>query len=118
MFHDPRVYALSHTFNPNRFLKTNLGPDPRKFAYGFGRRACPGVHLANNTIWPTCAVLLTAFDIKLSSELLSQVNDIGGRDSPEMYKLFEPFGVSAAPSPFLCSVKTRNPILVENLEGR
>lgn len=93
MLHDSRVYADPHRFNPARFLKETPDPDPRKFIFGFGRRTCPGVHVANNGTWLTCAGLLAAFDITPSPELMSRVDAIGGKHSPELYALFEPFGV-------------------------
>ncbi|KAG9087302.1 hypothetical protein FS749_003018 [Ceratobasidium sp. UAMH 11750] len=93
MLHDSRVYAEPHAFDPKRFLKMNPDPDPRKYVFGFGRRACPGIHLANDGLWLTCAGLLWAFDISASSELMNRVNDLGGNNSPELYKLFQPFGV-------------------------
>lgn len=115
MMHDARVYASPHTFDPSRFLKANPEPDPRKIIFGFGRRSCPGNHLAADSTWLMCAGLLAAFDITPNSKLLSRVNEIGGLDSPELYELFEPFGVSVGPLPFRCNIKTRNPTLVENL---
>lgn len=93
MLHDPQVYASPHSFDPTRFLKPSPDPDPRKFVFGFGRRSCPGVRLANNGTWLMCAGLLSAFDITASPELQSRFNEIGGKNSPEIYKLFEPFGV-------------------------
>lgn len=93
MLHDPQVYASPHSFDPTRFLKPIPDPDPRKFVFGFGRRSCPGVHLANNWNWLTCAGLLAAFDITASLELLRRVEKLGGRDSHETYQLFEPLGV-------------------------
>ncbi|KAG8719598.1 hypothetical protein FRC08_002464 [Ceratobasidium sp. 394] len=93
MLHDSRVYAEPHTFDPKRFLKINPDPDPRKYVFGFGRRACPGIHLANDGLWLTSAGLLWAFDVSASPELMNRVNEIGGKNSPELYKLFQPFGV-------------------------
>ncbi|KAG9084165.1 hypothetical protein FRC06_004190, partial [Ceratobasidium sp. 370] len=40
-------------------------------------------------------------------ELTNRVNELGGKNSPELYKLFQPFGVSIAPLPFKCDLKSR-----------
>ena len=43
MTHDEEIYPDPFTFNPNRHLGDDAQPDPYKFAFGFGRRVCPGV---------------------------------------------------------------------------
>jgi cytochrome P450 len=71
--HDPTVYPDPETFNPERYLKrtaeggawaVNLdAPNPRAAAFGFGRRVCPGVHLANRVLFAVIANVLAAFEI-------------------------------------------------------
>ncbi|KAJ7940739.1 cytochrome P450 [Mycena leptocephala] len=51
IMHDDAVYSNPFSFDPTRFLGDNPQPDPRDFAFGFGRRICPGQHLAENSIW-------------------------------------------------------------------
>ncbi|KAF8597624.1 cytochrome P450 [Ceratobasidium sp. AG-I] len=136
MLHDSRVYSTPYSFDPTRFLKANPDLDPRKFVFGFGRRACPGVHIANNGTWLTCTGLLAALDVAPLPELLSRVDSLGGRHSPDLYKLFEPFGVrlvlrvaefrkqlteiilphlSIGPLPFTCKIQARDPALFGTL---
>ena len=44
---------------------TASNPDERDhFTYGAGRRACPGVHIAQNSMFINMARVLWAFDIK------------------------------------------------------
>ena len=41
--HDEEIYPDPFTFNPSRHLGDDAQPDPYKFVFGFGRRACPGM---------------------------------------------------------------------------
>ncbi|KDR74420.1 hypothetical protein GALMADRAFT_99454 [Galerina marginata CBS 339.88] len=53
-------------FLPHRFIDgTDLGdvpPDPRDVVFGFGRRRCPGMHVADNSLWTAVAGMLTMFE--------------------------------------------------------
>ncbi|QRW10407.1 cytochrome P450 family protein [Ceratobasidium sp. AG-Ba] len=53
--------------------------------------------------------LLWAFDISASAELENRVAELGGRDSRDLYRLFEPRGVSIGPLPFKCNIQSRQP---------
>jgi cytochrome P450 len=85
MLHDQEQYNSPFTFDPERFLKASPEPDPRKCIFGFGRRICPGQHVANNGVWIICASILAVFDLQAEEELLTRVSDIGGSDSEMMY---------------------------------
>ncbi|KAL0954810.1 hypothetical protein HGRIS_003756 [Hohenbuehelia grisea] len=58
IFHDPDVFEDPAVFNPDRFMKSEHGVKPgvddrdyrSNFAFGSGRRICPGIHLANNSL--------------------------------------------------------------------
>ncbi|KAG2076149.1 cytochrome P450 [Suillus decipiens] len=64
---DPIFFPDPENFNPQRWLdsegrikdKMNL----KFLAYGFGRRVCPGLHLANNSLYINLALLLWSFRI-------------------------------------------------------
>jgi cytochrome P450 len=90
MLRDPKHFASPHTFDPSRFLKPVPDPDPRKYIFGFGRRVCPGQHVASNAMWVMCAGILAAFNLEPGSELLTKVGRLGGPGSQQMYKLFQP----------------------------
>ncbi|KXN87802.1 O-methylsterigmatocystin oxidoreductase [Leucoagaricus sp. SymC.cos] len=51
IMHDASLYPDPNIFSPERFLeKEKAQPDPRQWAFGFGRRACPGTHFAETSI--------------------------------------------------------------------
>lgn len=60
IFSSPLTYDSPEKFDPDRYLRHPLGiggkVDPKEnanlkdFVYGFGKRSCPGIILAKNTI--------------------------------------------------------------------
>lgn len=53
-------------FHMDRWLTEDgqLKKDMKHFQYGFGRRICPGLHVANNSVLINSALLLWSFDIR------------------------------------------------------
>ncbi|KAG2033215.1 cytochrome P450 [Suillus americanus] len=102
MLSDPQTYVEPSQFNPERFLaKEGKEPemDPRTACFGFGRRICPGLHLADASIWVSIAMSLAVFDI-------SKVVENGVEINPEVDPL--PLGTISHPKPFKCSIKPRS----------
>ncbi|KAG2077746.1 cytochrome P450 [Suillus decipiens] len=101
MLNDPRTYANPSEFSPARFLsKEGKEPetDPRTICFGFGRRICPGLHLADASVWMSVAMSLAVFDI-------SKVVENGVEITPEI----DPSsGTISHPKPFKCSIKPRS----------
>ncbi|KIJ28556.1 hypothetical protein M422DRAFT_37307 [Sphaerobolus stellatus SS14] len=66
MMHDPEEYSEPFKFQPERFLLKE-GKPPRDpligGAFGFGRRICPGRHLADASIFLMVASVLALFNI-------------------------------------------------------
>lgn len=60
MNEDETVFDKPQNFNPDRYLEN---PDLPVSAFGFGRRLCPGHHLARNSLHLVTARLLWAYDI-------------------------------------------------------
>ncbi|KAI0650117.1 cytochrome P450 [Trametes meyenii] len=101
MLHDPETYADPFTFNPERFM---AGPgktpetDPRTVAFGFGRRICPGLQLADISVFLGVAMSLAVFKIE---------------KAVENGKVIEPStewtsGTVSHPPPYKCSIKPRS----------
>ncbi|KAL5114903.1 hypothetical protein ACEQ8H_007221 [Pleosporales sp. CAS-2024a] len=61
--HDPDVYPEPMAFKPERHLGDEPCPDPRMYTFGFGRRVCPGRHVADNALFITIAQVLSVFKI-------------------------------------------------------
>ncbi|KAG1819138.1 cytochrome P450 [Suillus subaureus] len=101
MLNDPRTYANPSQFNPERFLDNNgkdPDPDPRTICFGFGRRICPGLHLADASVWISTVMSLAVFDI-------SKVVEKGVEITPEVDHTS---GTISHPKPFKCSIKPRS----------
>ncbi|KAG2070199.1 cytochrome P450 [Suillus decipiens] len=101
MLNDPQTYANPSQFNPERFLDNNghdPEPEPRTICFGFGRRICPGLHLADASVWISVVMSLAVFDI-------SKVVENGVEITPEVDPTS---GTISHPTPFKCSVKPRS----------
>ncbi|KAJ3491620.1 hypothetical protein NLI96_g552 [Meripilus lineatus] len=62
---DSKVYENPSAFYPERYLPKpeGLGEPFTGSIFGFGRRVCPGRHLAEASVWLVIATILAAFDI-------------------------------------------------------
>ncbi|KZP19015.1 cytochrome P450 [Athelia psychrophila] len=68
VLNDERTYPDPFTFNPDRFMTGGkLDPSVRdpEAAFGYGRRICPGRHMAQGTIWLNIACILTCFNMEM-----------------------------------------------------
>ncbi|KAJ6569258.1 cytochrome P450 [Mycena capillaripes] len=109
--HDEAVYPFPHEFKPERFLLDGkLDPaakDPMS-AFGYGRRLCPGRHLATATLWIGIVSMLATFDIRKA------VNDQGDIIEPT-YEYIS--GFISGPVPFKCSITPRSTAAVDMIQA-
>ncbi|KAF8989895.1 cytochrome P450 [Cyathus striatus] len=71
---DPELFPDPEEFKPERFLDTtNHRLNNFDLPFGFGRRICPGIHVANHTLFIAIARILWAFDISAGKDHTGQV---------------------------------------------
>ncbi|ESK89264.1 cytochrome p450 [Moniliophthora roreri MCA 2997] len=107
ILHDESLYPEPFAFKPERYLKklndvvqiNETVKDPTFAAFGFGRRICPGRHMAYSSVWIAIASILKTFDI-------SKAADDHGNVIEPVYKPQSP--IIATPLPFKCSIKPRS----------
>jgi len=106
MLRDPRTYSEPSEFKPERFLGKEPEADPRTICFGFGRRICPGLHLADASVWISVAMSLAVFDV-------SKIVENGVEITPEI----DPStGTISHPKPFKCSIKPRSAKALELIQ--
>ncbi|KAJ6565505.1 cytochrome P450 [Mycena vulgaris] len=111
ILHNENVYPDPHAFKPERFLldgKLNPAVRNPEAAFGFGRRQCPGRHLALSSIWITVASILAAFDI-------SKAVDEDGRVIEPSHEYLS--GIITTPLPFKCSFTPRSQETIALIEA-
>ncbi|KAF5350311.1 hypothetical protein D9758_012796 [Tetrapyrgos nigripes] len=121
IMHDPTLYPDPFTFNPDRFF--NLGvdspksedallsdpytttkpvqqvnPDPRNFAFGFGKRVCPGIQFAETSLLLCMASILSRMDISLP---------VASKDIHQVPKIDFTTGLTSHIKPFPIEIQRR-----------
>ncbi|KAI0064142.1 cytochrome P450 [Artomyces pyxidatus] len=101
ILHDPEAYPEPEAFKPERFLTENglLNDDDVQEAFGLGRRSCPGIHLADATVWIVVASVLALYNI-------TKAKDDVGNEVPVHVAYTD--GVVSHPLPFRCSIRPRD----------
>ncbi|KAF8803765.1 cytochrome P450 [Phlegmacium glaucopus] len=105
--HDPRTYAKPFEFNPERFIATKDHKperDPRELCFGFDY---PGIHLADASVFISCAMSLAVFDI-------TKVVENGVTIEPVHESTT---GTISHPKPFKCSIKPRSEKAISLIEA-
>ncbi|KAF8510041.1 cytochrome P450 [Gautieria morchelliformis] len=103
MHNDPRVFPNPSEFRPERFLgaekQEDVTANPSELAFGFGRRICPGQHLAEPFLFLSVAMTLAAFTITKA------LDDHDNIIEPEIEWMP---GAISHPKPFKCQIKPRS----------
>ncbi|KAF7553263.1 hypothetical protein G7Z17_g3767 [Cylindrodendrum hubeiense] len=107
---DSSRYSEPDTFDPSRYLDKPLSAaeyinsnDPNErdhFAYGAGRRVCPGVHLAEKSLFIVISRMLWGFNI-------SKKRAANGSFIEPTTKMLP--GFLSVPEPFDCDITCRSP---------
>lgn len=101
MSRDKDLYEDPERFWPERFegQERRDAFDPYSWAFGFGRRICPGSHFADSMLFILLASFLATFDV-------SKPVDKDGRETEpeETYSS----GLMRALNPFECTIKPRS----------
>ncbi|EAU83541.2 cytochrome P450 [Coprinopsis cinerea okayama7 len=104
VFHNPELYPDPFTFKPDRFVdregndERGINPIP-DIIFGFGRRFCPGQHVALDFTFLVIASISAVFDITKA------VDKDGNVIEPKIE--YEPLVVSH-PKPFKCTIRPRS----------
>ncbi|ESK85931.1 cytochrome [Moniliophthora roreri MCA 2997] len=117
ILHNPRDFDDPDMFNPDRYLLNEYGikegVDPSPFrdniTFGYGRRACPGIHLVENSLNLNTMNLIWAFDFKTAKDSM-------GNEIPVSLDHYEKNGLLPTPLPFKCQIKPRNQSVVNIVE--
>ncbi|KAJ9191323.1 hypothetical protein DTO164E3_6131 [Paecilomyces variotii] len=105
LFHDPELFDAPDVFRPERFLESKYGTKPgvnieafrNNFAFGAGRRICPGEEMGRRTIAMNTMNMLWAFTFTPKDGDLSNM-DMSSYSVP---------GLEMAPKPFSCNIVPR-----------
>ncbi|KAG6811136.1 hypothetical protein H0H92_008832 [Tricholoma furcatifolium] len=101
MLHDPEVYPEPFEFQPERHIATPDKPaqhNPRTICFGYSRRICPGMHLADASLFATVAASLAAFEISKAVENGVEITPVHENTS----------GIISYPEPFKCRINPRS----------
>ncbi|GLB45029.1 putative cytochrome p450 [Lyophyllum shimeji] len=99
---DDNVYQDPFNFDPTRFMPAPMGRgEPYPPAFGFGRRVCPGRHLAIESLWLSVATIMATMTIHRTVD----------RDGKEVIPDVLPVttGITSHPRPFQAILKPRTP---------
>ncbi|KDN35251.1 hypothetical protein RSAG8_11736, partial [Rhizoctonia solani AG-8 WAC10335] len=98
IMHNPEVYPDPEKFVPERFIGENPPPFPEIYAFGFGRRICPGMHVAQQSMWLSISNILANF-------IITKAQDENGVEIvPEENYTND---IITHPLPFKCSIQPR-----------
>ncbi|KAF5634252.1 oxidoreductase [Fusarium sp. NRRL 52700] len=89
--HDPEVYHDPMEFKPERYFEPYGEPSPSDLVFGFGRRACPGRWIAEQTLFLSIAQTLAVFEIKKELDSEGREMEVGYEQMPGVISRVKPF---------------------------
>lgn len=101
--HDESIFPFPESVRPERWIEN---PNLPVFAWGFGRRACPGKHVALNSLFILISRILWAFDIEHAYEEVIVEGRVE-RKRCEVDSLDLLQAMSSRPKPFKVVFKSR-----------
>ncbi|GJE86823.1 cytochrome P450 [Phanerochaete sordida] len=96
---DPAVYSAPERFWPERYQAPHSEPPPTGLGFGFGRRVCPGRHLAEASLCIVVASVLAVFDV-------APAKDAHGREVLPEVRFTQ--AITSHPEPFKCRIAPRS----------
>ncbi|CAH7688066.1 cytochrome P450 [Phakopsora pachyrhizi] len=111
---DEETYEDPEQFKPERFIDSGTGAlkgtpwsEAGHHAFGFGRRSCPGIHIAERSLYITFSRILWAFEIiKYTDDDKSSMIDLNNFST----------GFSSSPLPFKVKILPRDESVIKLLE--
>ncbi|EPS96213.1 hypothetical protein FOMPIDRAFT_1032524 [Fomitopsis schrenkii] len=106
IMHDASIFPHPERFWPERFLPEGAGctADPREYSFGYGRRRCPGLSIAESALFISITHVLAVFKIS------HPVDEYG-------HVITEPAEFTdehiAHPYPFRCTIEPRSDAMVK-----
>ncbi|KZT21538.1 cytochrome P450 [Neolentinus lepideus HHB14362 ss-1] len=102
MTRNEEMYPNADAFVPGRFEadvdeEVKKKRDPRNFVFGFGRRRCPGLYLAEQSTWLLMASMLAALDIQKAVDDKGKVIDPEVRYENSVFRMPAQFKMDIRP---------------------
>ncbi|KIJ23141.1 hypothetical protein M422DRAFT_196300 [Sphaerobolus stellatus SS14] len=112
IMHDPENYSDPHEFRPERFLKdgqiNTSVLDSMAVVFGIGRRICPGMVFADNSLYSILSTALAVFDI---------YPGVDTKGNPVKINCEMTSGILSYPKPFECAIKPRSSVALSLIKG-
>ncbi|KAI0823101.1 cytochrome P450 [Trametes gibbosa] len=102
MTRNTEVFVDPENFIPERYLEvvddaTARKRDPYNFIFGFGRRRCPGAHLADASLWFAMVSMLAALDISKATDRAGKTIEPRVQYNNSTFRTPEPFPCKITP---------------------
>jgi cytochrome P450 len=106
---DPDLWPNPSAFDPSRYLKYTASAayymnstdasERDHFSYGAGRRACPGIHVAERSLFINVSRVLWGFNLRKKVGADGKEVEVSAKMAP---------GFFSVPEPFECDIKPRS----------